>query len=142
MYRFDKVGEFYSHRSYIAPFGAKKEKHQIIVQTVLPAVSGGLEYDSECVIGLNWDDPHFDPDSLVAREIEIPTSYNDDLKDHVTNFYYFEHLDFDGVHIKFLAREENRFRIEVTGTAPDPNGKFSDRLKIHIDTIVKLENST
>ncbi len=107
--------------------------------TVLPAISGGLEYDSECLIGLDWEDPNFDADLLVGTEIQIPTSYSDELKDHVTSFYYYEHLDFDDVCIRFLAREGNRFRIEVTGTAPDPSGEYSGRLAIHIDTIVELE---
>ncbi len=138
-YTFAKVGNFYSHRSYKSPSGSKREKHQIMFETVLPAISGGREYDSECIIGLDWEDPNFDADSLVGREIQIPTSYNDESQDHVTNFYYYEHLDFDDVRIKFLAREGNRFRIEVTGTAPDPSGEDSDRLTIHIDTNVELE---
>jgi hypothetical protein len=138
-YTIGKVGNFYSHRSYKSPSGSKREKHQIMFETALPAISGGLEYDSLCIIGLDWEDPNFDADSLVGREIQIPTSYNDELQDHVTNFYYYEHLDFDDVLIKFLAREGNRFRIEVTGTAPDPNGGADGRLKIHVDTIVELE---
>ncbi len=78
-------------------------------------VSGGSEYLHAPSIILSWLDSPFGLDGLLNRSIHIPLSYSEEQEDHATNFYYGEHLEFDDVHIDFVERKGERFRIRVSG---------------------------
>lgn len=107
------------------------DKVVINIDAKLPALKGEIEFDCSPVIILSWLEAKFQFDDLLHRTIEIPHSYDEFVGDHVTNFYYFEHLDFENVRIHFLEREGERYRIQVTGTVPE-----IESCSIEIDTIV------
>ncbi len=48
-----------------------------MIETVLPAISGGLDDDSNGVISFGWTDPLFDLDTLVGSAVEIE-SFSDE----------------------------------------------------------------
>ncbi len=130
-------GNIWFRESRLSQPDDRRDEVVINLETEQPAISGGVEYDCDQSIILSWIDSPFDIDHLHGRTIEIPQSYDETLKDHVTNFYYFEHLDFDDVRIRFVDRDGERFRIEVTGKAPNPTTDGDATMDIHIDTIVK-----
>tara|TARA_R110002073_G_scaffold80260_5_gene193433 strand:- start:1469 stop:1960 length:492 start_codon:yes stop_codon:yes gene_type:complete len=138
VYSFADDGELYTHRIRKLPSGEPREEHGIVIETKLPALQGGDDYDSECVISLSWVDAHFDSESILQKLIEIPNSYDESIADHVTNLYYYEHLGFDNVRLRFVDRDDDRFRIELTGACDDPNNGPDGRLDIHVDTVVRL----
>ena len=112
-------------------------QYVINIDAKKPAVSGGLEYDSAPSVMLSWIEDFIEPENLVGRTIEIPNSFDARIEDHVTEFYYFEHLEFDNVKIRFVEHDAGCFRIQVTGTAPDPTNR-SAVLEVKIDTIVQV----
>lgn len=123
------------------PILAEQKTHDKIVINIeakLPALKGEIEFDCGPVIILSWLDAKFQFDKLLHRTVEIPSSYDEFVGDHVTNFYYFEHLDFDDVRIRFVERDGERYRIQVTGTVPDNESDSDGRMDVRIDTIVRL----
>lgn len=99
-------------------------------------VSGGNEYSYAPSIILSWLDSPFDLDGLLNRSIHIPLSYSEEQKDHVTNFYYGVHLDFDDVRVSFVERNGERFRIRVTGKTMDIESTDPGDMTVEIDTFV------
>lgn len=114
------------------------DKVVINIEGVLPALKGGIEYDCNPVLILSWLETTFAFEDLLHRTIEIPLSYDECVGDHVTSCYYFEHLDFDDVKIRFLERDGLRYRINVSGNAPDIYAGGTERIDLEIDTIVRL----
>ena len=112
------------------------DKVVINIEAKLPALKGEIEFDCGPVIILSWLEAKFQFDELLHRTIETPRSYDEFVGEHVTSFYYFEHLDFDDVRIQFVEREGERYRIQVTGTAPDMGVESDSRMDIRIDTVV------
>jgi hypothetical protein len=51
--------------------------NQVMLETVLPAISGGLDDDSNGVISLGWTNPLFNLDTLVGSAVEIE-SFSDE----------------------------------------------------------------
>jgi hypothetical protein len=99
-------------------------------------VSGGSEYLHTPSIILSWLDSPFELDGLLNRSIHIPLSYSEEQEDHATDFYYGEHLDFDDVHIDFVERDGERFRIRVTGKTIDIESDRPCDMTIAIDSFV------
>ena len=99
-------------------------------------VSGGSEYLHAPSIILSWLDSPFDIDRFLNRSIHIPLSYSEEQGDHATNFYYGEHLDFDDVHIDVVERNDDRFRIRVTGKTIDLESTGHGDMTVEIDTFV------
>jgi hypothetical protein len=109
----------------------------INIEAALPAIKGEIEYDCSPVITLSWLEKTFAFDDLLNRTVNIPRSFDETVGDHMTSFYYFEHLDFDDVRIEFIERDGERYRIKVTGTVPDLEAAGADaKMTIEIDTIV------
>jgi hypothetical protein len=101
-------------------------------------VSGGNEYLHPPSIILSWLDSPFDLNRLLTRSVHIPHSYSKEQQDHVTDFYYGEHLDFDDVRIDIVERKGNRFRIRVTGKTIDIESSRPGVMTIEIDTCVEF----
>lgn len=96
------------------------------------AISGGVDYQPPPSIILAWLDSPFDLDRLPGRSVYIPQSYDEEQQDHATNFSYGEHLDLDDVHIHFTERDDQRFRIRVTGKVTQLEAE------VEIDTMIRF----
>ncbi|NUN03968.1 MAG: hypothetical protein HUU41_22920 [Bryobacteraceae bacterium] len=101
-------------------------------------VSGGNECLPTPSIILSWLDSLFHIDGFLNRSIHIPQSYSEEQEDHATNFCYGEHLDFDDVHIDFLERTGERFRIKVTGETSDVESTGHGKMAVEIDTVIRF----
>ncbi len=117
----------------------KPKIDQVVVNLEADGViSGGVEYQPIPSIILSWLDSPFDLDGLLGRSIHIPQSYDEVQQDHVTDFYYDEHLDLDDVHIDFVERDGKRLRVKVIGKAIDPEATGPDLMDIEIDTVIRF----
>jgi hypothetical protein len=63
--------------------------------------------------------PEFDPATLVGQRFEVPRSYDEDRKDHVSCFYHYEHRDLNRNVVEVLGRAGKRFRVRWIGTTDD-----------------------
>lgn len=61
----------------------------------------------------------FDPATLVGRRFEVPRSWDEERKDHVSCVYYFEHLDLNRNVVEVLGQEGKQLRVRWTGTTDD-----------------------
>lgn len=101
-------------------------------------ISGGRECETTPSITLSWIDSPFRFNDLVGRTISIPKSYDEQIRDHVTNFCHDEHQDLDDVTIEFVETDGERIRISVSGKTDDLYAQGGQRVDIEIDTYVKL----
>ena len=99
---------------------------------------GGEEFDSSVDVILSWIDSPFSFDSLLDRTIEIPEAFSEEMDDHAVTFYYYEHLDMNKTVIRFIERDGDEYRVQVSGVVEDPCSDGSDMMDISIDTIVRL----
>lgn len=128
-------GSIWSRRWPVVATEPTHDEVVINIEAKLPAIRGGIEYDCNPVLILSWLENPYRFEHLLHRTIEIPKSFDAFVNDHVTSFYFFQHLDFDDVVIRFVERDGERYRIQATGTAPDLASH--SRMEIQIDTIVR-----
>jgi hypothetical protein len=71
---------------------------------------------------LTYKDENLDENNLqVGFKAEIPSGYDEEVDDNVTNFYYCEHEPTDNNTIEILAVDKNKLLIRVTGECTDVN---------------------
>lgn len=58
---------------------------------------------------------------LVGRQFSVPHSWDEEVGDHVSRFYYCEHEDIDDNVVEFLERKGAAFRVRWTGSTVDVN---------------------
>jgi hypothetical protein len=61
----------------------------------------------------------FNPATLAGCRFEVPTSYDEELEDHVSCIYYHEHQDFDEIVVEVLAQRGTQFHIRWSGVTND-----------------------
>ena len=89
----------------------------------------------------DFDLPELDAGRLVGRVFEFPgtTSYEDE--NDSSSLYYCEHEPLWNHHVRFLSRDDDRFRLSWTATARDVNyyrgGKPDTRVEIEGEFLFK-----
>ena len=61
----------------------------------------------------------FDLDTLVGKRFEVPSTYDDEIDDHVSCVYYYDHKDFDNIVLEVLEHKNNSFYVRWSGTTDD-----------------------
>jgi hypothetical protein len=77
----------------------------------------GAQPDAEVTIRL----PKAELPTLVGRRFSVPHSFDQQIDDRVSRFYYCEHGDLDDNVIEFLERKGEQLRVRWTGTTTDVN---------------------
>lgn len=114
-------------------------KDQVVINLAAKKrLSGPMAYEIPTSIIVSWLDAPFDLDRLPGRRIHIPKSYDETLRDHATEFYNGQHLEFDDVHIEFLERDGDAFHIQVTGEVDDYTSEKRAKMKVAIDTVIQF----
>ena len=61
----------------------------------------------------------FDLDALVGKRFEVPFTFDNELNDHVSCVYYYDHKDFNNIVLEVLDRKDNSFHVRWSGTTGD-----------------------
>lgn len=64
-------------------------------------------------------DSDFDPHTLAGKKYSIPESFDGNVGDHVSLFYYAEHLELDNIEIEILTQIGDECEIRWTGNIND-----------------------
>lgn len=78
-------------------------------------------------------DSDFDPTSLAGKKYKIPKSYDEIVGDHVSVFYYAEHLELDEIEIEVLDQQGDICDVRWTGLADDNCADPPARTRITVE---------
>ena len=101
--------------------------------TVIQPVEFTEELCSTPIVEAHVVDLDFDASSLVGKKYLVPTSFDDDLEDHVSVFYYCEHLELDKIEIDIIRQDGDHCEIRWTGVADDNCSETQARNRITVE---------
>ena len=87
--------------------------------------------------------PKADLASLAGRRFSVPRSWDEQVGDSVSRFYYCEHEGIDDNVIEFLERNGDQLRVRWTGTTIDVNYYDGSKLptRVVVDAWFTLKGS-
>lgn len=87
--------------------------------------------------------PSFNPGELVGKTLSIQQGYDEKSEEYLAIFYYVDHQPIDNNEIRILSRDEDLFRVQITGQVPDINYYDGSKppTKVVIDASFTLSQS-